>query len=204
MKAFYLFLPVLLLLAGCNSVLSDKAPKTFSTASNNGLVIGTLTFNEDVPKNDIYRFFYNAQSESKSFRRKNAGKIMIKARENNTRGFSGDFNNSKTYLFVIERQPGPYAFTEYNMLNHIGATGQVSFSKKFAIPFEVQSGKIAYMGEMEFFGKAEPTSARIVVSDQYSRDLPEFKKKFPQINWDDAANKTVKSGDTGEGMVEFK
>ena len=46
----------------CGSASSDKAPETFDATSDKGLAIGTITFESDMPKNDIYRFFYEASS----------------------------------------------------------------------------------------------------------------------------------------------
>ncbi|RZJ75644.1 MAG: hypothetical protein EOO45_04955 [Flavobacterium sp.] len=204
MKNIILCLPVLLLLLGCGAASSDTPPQNFSPQSEKGLIIGTITFDSDKPQYDIYRFFYNATSGDKKFKKRNAGKFIIKAREENVRGFNGDFNDKKTYLFVIEREPGSYAFDQYNYLTHIGPSGTVNSSKKFAIPFEIKKGEIGYVGELEFFGTAEPGSPRIIVSDKLSRDLFEFKKKFPEINWDSAANKTAKSGNTGDGMISFQ
>lgn len=194
---------MLMLFIACNTA-SHKAPETFAPTSSTGLAIGTLTFEGEKPVNDIYRFFYYPVSGDKKFIRRNDGKILIKAREGNEAAFNGDFNNKKTYLFVIEREPGNYAFTQYNYLNHIGPTGMVVTSKKFSIPFEVKKGEISYIGELTYNDKAEPGAPRIIVSGNFERDLPEFKKKFPSINWDIATDKTVRSGETGDGLVDFQ
>jgi hypothetical protein len=204
MKTRYLLFILSIIAVSCNSASGDTAPKAFSKESEKGLIIGTLTFDSDEPKNDIYRFFYYPESTDKKFKKQNDGKIMIKARVDGKRGFNGDFNDKKSYLFIIERDPGKYAFTEYNFLNHIGETGMVNYSSKFAIPFEVKKGEINYIGEITFHSYAEPGSPRITVSDNYSRDIQELKNKYSQIDWDNSHNKTVKSGDTGNGLVEFK
>lgn len=205
MRTLYLFLPLLFLAIGCNSALSDRAPETFTAASDKGLAIGTITFESDMPKNDIYRFFYEAASGDKKFNKRNAGKIMFKARnEKNERGYNGDFNNKQTYLFVIEREPGNYAFTQYNYLDHIGPTGMVNFSKQFSIPFEIKKGEIAYIGELSFNDLAEIGTPKLVVYGRFDRDLSEFKKKFPNIDWKIATDKTVKSGNNGGGIIDFR
>jgi hypothetical protein len=204
MKTLYKIIPFFLLFAACRSVPDTVAPQNFTAQSSNGLAIGTITFEGDKPVNDIYRFFYEATAGDKKFMKRNAGKIMIKAREGNDRAFTGDFNNKKTYLFVIDREPGNYAFTQYNYLDRIGATGMVSSSEKFAIPFQIQAGTISYIGEFTYNDKAIPGTPRIVVSDNMSRDLDEFRKKFPNINWDGTLNNTVKSGNTGKGIIDFR
>jgi len=200
----YLLLLISVVFFSCNTSKPDTAPERFDASSGKGLIIGTLTFDGDKPQNDIYRFFYEATSGDKKFKKRNEGKIMIKARENNVRAFTGDFNDKRTYLFVIEREPGTYAFTSYNYLNHIGNNGMVNYSTRYAIPFEVKKGQIQYIGEMEFMSNAIKGTPRIIVSDNSARDLAEFRKKFPQINWDNTINNTVKSGDTGDGLVEFR
>ena len=202
MKTLY-SLFALLLLAGCNSSSTATAPQSFSSSSEKGLAIGTITFEGDTPANDIYRFFYGPASGDKKFIKRNSGKVMMQSGRDNGRQFEGDFNNGKTFLFVIEAEPGNYAFTHYNYLDHIGPTGMVSTSRKFAIPFEVKKGEIAYIGEFTYKDKVDHGSPKIFISSAYSRDIPEFSRKFPGIRWQDAADKTVKSGDKGDGIIEF-
>lgn len=206
MKTVYrsLLLFTAIILTACSSASTDKAPETFTATSNNGLAIGTITFEGDTPVNDIYRFFYKAQSGDKKFMKRNAGKIIINGRANKESGFNGDFNNKKTYLYIIEREPGTYAFTQYNYLDHLGANGMVSSSKLFAIPFEIKKGEITYVGEMAYKDMAEKGTPRIFVADYYTRDLPEFKNKYPNIDWSKAINKTAKQGDNGGGIIDFR
>jgi hypothetical protein len=203
MKKIYFLLPLFAVILGCSSA-SDKAPESFSSSSEKGLAIGTITFEGDVPRNDIYRFFYNPVTTDKKVIKQNKGKIQILGRIDKKRAYSGDFNNSKSYLFVIEREPGNYAFTDYNVLNQIGPTGAVSFSPKFSIPFEIKKGEIAYIGEVTYIENAEKGTPKIIVANYMERDLTEFKKKFPKIPWNLTVDKTVKSGDTGGGMVDFR
>jgi hypothetical protein len=204
MKKIYLLL-AMIALAGCGSTSSDKIPETFGPESETGLAIGTITFEAEKPVNDIYRFFYEGTSDDAKFNKRNGNKIMIKARnEENEKAFSGDFANGHTYLFVIEAQPGTYAFTQYNYLDRIGPTGMVSSSKTFAIPYEVKKGEITYVGELSYNDLSEPGSPRLVVYDRYARDLEELAKKHPKIDWRKAVNKTAKAGNTGGGIVDFR
>lgn len=191
-------------MAGCSAAPSMDAPENFTASSQTGLAIGTITFEGDVPKNDIYRFFYSPVSADKKFTSKNDGKIQILGRVDDERKYSGDFNNGKTYLFAIEREPGQYAFTQYNYLTRKGPTGMVYSSNEFAIPFEVKKGEISYIGELTYIESAEKGTPRLIVTDFMTRDLPEFKQKFPNINWDTTVNKTPRSGNTGDGIVDFR
>jgi len=205
MKTSYFFIPLIaLVLTACSSAWADKAPQTFTASSETGLAVGTITFEGDTPVNDIYRFFYNAQSGDKKFIKRNSGKIVISGRENKAGGFNGDFNDKKSYLVVIEKEPGTYAFTQYSYLDHLGPTGMVSSSKNFTIPFEIKKGEITYFGEMAYKDMAEKGTPRIFVADYYSRDLQELKKKYPNIDWDKAVNKTAKQGDNGSGIIDFR
>lgn len=200
MKALYTLCGLLFILSGCNSASTADAPQSFSATSDKGLAIGTITFEGDKPVNDIYRFFYGPTSGDKKFVKRNSGKIMMKTGNGE---FTGDFNEAKTYLFVIEAEPGSYAFTQYNYLDHVGPTGTVSSSKKFAIPFEIKKGEIGYIGELTYKDKVEHGSPKIFVSGAYSRDINEFTRKFPGIEWSRTVDKTVKSGDKGGGIIEF-
>ncbi|PZR22493.1 MAG: hypothetical protein DI539_05345 [Flavobacterium psychrophilum] len=204
MKTLYI-LPVLLLIIGCKSASSDKPSGVFSATSENGLAVGTITFEGDVPRNDIYRFLYQPTSDDKKFIKKNEGKIEIKARDGKKRGFTGDFGEKKSYVFVIERAPGKYNFTQHTVLSGLGSMGNVNFSKLYGIPFEIKKGEITYLGELSYNDNALPGDPRIVVYDRYDRDLAELKKKYPNIDWKLASDKTPKSGNKGEGnIIDFR
>lgn len=204
MKFSHILFALFLLLVGCNAASTDVPAAGFTPSADKGIAIATITFEGDVPVNDIYRFFYNAQSGDKKFMRQNAGKVIINGRQNKEKGFNGDFNNKKSYLVVIEREPGSYAFTQYSYLDHLGSNGMVSSSKLFAIPFEIKKGEITYVGELDYKDLAEKGTPRIFVADYYTRDIPEFKKKYPAINWDSAINRTPKTGNNGEGIIDFR
>ncbi|KOS06142.1 hypothetical protein AM493_08935 [Flavobacterium akiainvivens] len=204
MKKQLIVLLAVLALAGCASKNGNAAPETFTATSANGLAIGTITFEGDVPMNDIYRFFYEGQTGDKKFNKQNADRIIINGRTDGKSVFNGDFNNKKTYLFVLEVKPGSYAFTKYNHLDHLGPQGMVTESKPFGIPFEVKAGAITYIGEMSYVDKAAKGEPKIFVADYFNRDLPEFKKKYPNIDWEKADNKTPKTGNKGENMVDFR
>lgn len=204
MKTLYI-LPLLLLIIGCKSASSDKPVDSFAASSENGLAIGTITFEVTAPKNDIYRFLYEPASDDKKFIKNNNGKVEIKARNGNKRAFSGDFANGQTYMFVIERAPGKYNFNQHTVLDGLGSMGNVNFSKKYGIPFEIKKGEITYLGELSYNDLAEPGAPRIVLYDRYDRDMAEFKKKYPNIDWKLATDKTPKSGNKGEGdIIDFR
>ncbi|MDV6168673.1 hypothetical protein R1T16_09575 [Flavobacterium sp. DG1-102-2] len=204
MKTSYLLLPLLALFVACGSASSDKAPEKFTSASENGLAVGTITFESATPKNDIYRFLYEPQSDDSKFVKKNDGKIEIKSRNGKKRGFTGDFANGQSYVFVIERAPGKYAFNQHTVLTGLGSMGQVNYSKKYAVPFEIKKGEITYLGELSYNDLSEPGTPRIVVYDRFDRDLNELKMKYPNIDWNAAIDKTAKSGNNGEGIIDFR
>lgn len=190
---------LLVLLVSCGA--KQETPGT--TQENKGIAVGSITFTANAPHNDIYRFFYAPVSGDKKFVRANSGKIEIKARENNQRAYTGDTNNKKTYLFVIEGAPGNYALNQYSYLDHIGYSGMVSSSKKFAIPFELKKDGVIYIGELNYNDDATPGTPRIKMVDNFDRDIAAAKSKFPTVKMDRAENKTVTSGDSGKGIVEF-
>jgi hypothetical protein len=202
-KTLILFISALVINA-CGTKAVSTNPESFSETSATGLAFGTITFEGDVPLNDIYRFFYEGQTADKKFNKRNSGKITINGRTDGKSIFNGDFNDKKTYLFVIEAQPGSYAFTKYNYLDHVGPQGMVSDSKPFAIPFDIKAGKMTYMGELNYIDKAVKGEPRIFVADYFTRDLPWFKQKYPKTDWQNAENKTPKTGNEGDGIVDFR
>lgn len=195
---------VILISCGGKEATTYASPIQLQPSPEKGLAIGTITFEGDVPVNEIYRFLYEATSGDKSFKKDNAGKIMIITRQKDQRAWKGDFGNSKTYLVVIEREAGNYAFITYSYLNRLGQTGQVGYNDKFAIPFEIKKGGITYFGELNYVDKAVKGTPRIFVADYFTRDIPEFEKKYPTINWNNTENQTPKKGDTGNGTVDFR
>lgn len=204
MKTLYI-LPLLLLIMGCKSTSVDKPVAAFSASSENGLAVGTITFESEAPKNDIYRFLYKPTSDDKKFIKKNEGKIEIKARNGKKRGFTGDFANGQSYTFVIERAPGKYNFFQHTVLSGLGSMGNVNFSKEYGIPFEIKKGEITYLGELSYNDLAQPGAPRIVVYGRFDRDLSELKKKYPNIDWKLASDKTPASGNKGEGdIINFR
>lgn len=205
MKKLFILIPAFLLLVSCGSNQTTEAsPVTIAPSAEKGLAVGTITFEADTPVNEIYRFFYNATSGDKKFQKANAGKIVITARQKEGKGFAGEFGNQKSYLVVIEREAGSYAFTQYTYLNRLGPTGEVSYSNPFSIPFDIKKGGITYFGELNYVDQAVKGTPRIFVADYFDRDMAEFKKKYPSLGWDSAENKTAKTGNTGEGTVDFR
>ena len=61
-----------------------------------------------------------------------------------------------------------------------------------------------YFGEITYVDKAVKGSPRIFVADYLQRDLEQFKTKYPNVLWENTENKTPKSGNTGEGTVDFR
>ncbi|MFP9113464.1 hypothetical protein ACLI1A_05950 [Flavobacterium sp. RHBU_3] len=195
---------IILISCGGKEATTYASPIQLQPSPEKGLAIGTITFEGDIPVNEIYRFFYEATSGDKSFKKENAGKIMIITRQKEQRGWKGDFDDTKTYLVVIEREAGNYAFTNYTYLNRLGPTGEVSYSDTFAIPFEIKKGGITYFGNLNYVDKVVKGEPRIFVADYFGKDLPQFEKKYPTINWNNTENQTPKKGDTGKGLVDFR
>ncbi len=204
MKRIFATLSLAIIVSCSSSKEVDPSPEKLTVAEQKGIAIGTITFEGDVPMNDIYRFFYNATSGDKKFQKANTGKIIIRGRNDNNKTFNGDFNNKHSYLFIIEREPGNYAFTQYSFLDHKGPTGAVSISKEFEIPFEIKKGEVSYVGELDYVDQAAKGSPRIFVADYQERDLEAFKKKYPDFNWNDIKNRVPKTGNTGEGIIDFR
>lgn len=203
MKKLFILFPILCFISSCSTRDTTGTPETIDNNPEMGMAIGTITFEGDRPVNDIYRFFYEPTKGDKKFIRKNKGKIEIKARVNNESAYNGDFNNSKTYLFVIQQLPGEYAFTQYNYLDRIGYTGMVYNSDEFSLPFTIQKNKVHYIGEFTYSENAAPGSPRLFIWDKFDRDRKEFLEKYSKYNWDNITNKTISKGDDGGGIISF-
>lgn len=167
------------LFQGC-ATRSLKSRVDFDPAtSENGLVVGSITFPTVQPLFNSYRPYLQGVSDkgdSKEFVILPEMTRMIK--------HNGELNNGKTYLFAIETAPGKYD------LNRIKVTSKGFMDrawgdavKDFSIPVEVKKGEITYIGEINFNEYGDDIKALLTLSDNFNRDIKGLTAKQPSVDW---------------------
>lgn len=102
----------------------------------------------------------------------------------------GDFKHipGRGRLFAIELSPGSYAFKGWSAMQ--GSYTTVTPTQPQEFVFNVEPGKVIYIGELEFqlifgkniFGVGILVDATQSVVDSYDRDIKVLSEKYPQID----------------------
>ena len=153
-------------------------------------------------------------------------KITLQVRNNET-GQRYQFERIASFLFgqndfelgsvhAHALPAGEYAITDFRIFHVIGMEYGTIESvwvspTEFSIPFSVAPKSTQYLGEWRclpkyhdgFFGK-EANGCRFAVSDQFGRDAPLLRAKYPETDWTKLTNATLKSGQVPPSVVEFR
>jgi|GEM_PF-994509 len=203
MKILLIILSAIFLI-GCASNPIKLAPQTYSSESNNGLIAGTISIIDGKPKFNSYDFYYREIGQKKQHR------ITIKPDQGGfTMVLKPDYSVGDTLVFqyLMEHAPGQYEFFNYSLFNNMGYIQSTKREKKgFSIPFEVESGKIAYLGDMVINTKEFKKNGTLVRwLDNSKRELMKFKKKFSRIDWSTFTNQTITGGEIeNQELIQFK
>ena len=158
--------------------------------TENGLIFGSITFPNNQMRFDNYNLLINYVTSDKKLRRKYSNKIRIDPTMFIGKHY-GELNGGKTYLFVIEQNPGQYdipnvKFTTFKLFDY---APQYNYVTGFSIPFAVIKGEITYIGEININEYSLKGEKVISITDQFDRDKNALKEKFTMVNW----NLAVKS-----------
>ncbi|GAB3717133.1 hypothetical protein [Flavobacterium koreense] len=157
----------------------------FDSSSKNGLLIGTITFIDQKPS---YNGYFLRLTDY------NRDEISIPV-NGLTPKHSGQLDNGRTYLFMIERAEGKYDIPFIRVFSNSGiqAFQSKGFVRGFSIPYNIEKGKISYLGNIIFddrIANQNPDSGDVIkIKDELFRDVETFKKYYPSINFD-----SIKSG----------
>lgn len=189
---------------GCASNPIKLAPQTYSIDSKNGVIAGTISIIDGRPKFNSYDFYY------RELRQKKQHRITIKPDQGGfTMVLKPDYSLGDTLVFqyIMEHPPGQYEFFNYSLFNNMGFIQTTKRERTgFSIPFQIQSGKIAYLGDMIINTKEfEKTGTLVKWLDNSERELVEFKKKFTNIDWSTFTNQTITEGEfENKELIKFQ
>ncbi len=193
MKIFVIL--IALTLTACGTV---NVKKDFSSNSlvNTGIVIGSIT--QKRSSSGHQGFSSGVSALSVSYINLGTGKRSTIQTDPWMLGSmsKGDFKNivGRGKLFVIELGPGKYAFDGWHATQGSYTSVTPTDPKKFT--FEVKSGEVTYIGELEFnlifgkniFGIGVLAGAEQTIADSYDRDIKVASEKYPNID----TNKIIK------------
>jgi hypothetical protein len=188
----------------CASNPINLAPQNYSSSSKNGLIVGTISIIDGRPKYNSYDFFYRELKQQKKHR------ITIKPDQGGfTMVLKPDYSIGDTLVFqyIVEHSPGQYEFFNYSLFNNMGYVQTTKREKKgFSIPFKVESGQIAYLGDMVINTKEfKKTGTLVKWIDNSNRELIKFNTKFKNIDWSTFTNQTITEGEVeNKKLIEFQ
>ncbi len=113
-------------------------------------------------------------------------------------------------LFAFSLPPGRYEFYDFRLA--AGNNVYWTAADEFSIPFTVEQGETAYLGEIRtiplrgknLFGITVPAGGYFEIGDLFKRDIPNLQSQFPDVNWAAPVNKVLREGDVPEGLVIFR
>jgi hypothetical protein len=167
------------------SGLSTEPMRFHKDYTENGLVVGSITFTNEKARFNSYFTYFHSLDSVKKISKENSRELQISPDQTWKVRHSGELNNGKTYLFAFERAPGKYEVSNIRLAT-VGMGGAVRDNQisNFSIPFEVKKGEITYIGEINLNEYAFKNDTLIRLKNNYDRDIKAIKVKQPTVNWD--------------------
>lgn len=181
----------IILVQSCAVSALQSEPMTFSKeTSQNGMLIGSITFPTEKPKFNGYFIRVSNINADEKIAKKNSTEIHISPEQIVRMKHKGQLDNGRTYLFAIERPEGKYEFPSVRLFTNSGfaALQRTNYSGSFSIPFDIKKGEITYVGNIIFNERAGENDTLVSYKNNYKRDIEEMKKIQPSVNWNQAIN----------------
>ena len=151
-----------------------KGKLNFDKSSEKGLLVGSVTFTS-YSKFDGY-FFRLTNNSSDEFQV--------------NRNLIGQLDRGTTHMFIIERPEGKNELCSVRLFHNSGFIA-AQYDLRiggFSIPYEIKKGEITYVGNIIFDEDAKKGTNPITYKNNFERDLIEFKKLQPEIDWTNVKN----------------
>lgn len=195
MKNFkFIFLLNIYILSNLGIAQTDLAgvPKRFhKDFTENGLIIGSITFPKEKARFNGYFIQIMYESETKT---KKIKEIHITPQQLWKMRHDGHLDNKRTYLFVVELPVGAYSISGIRLFSNSGiALLQRTYNKGgFSIPFDINKGELTYVGNILFNEYGVENDPIIQLQNNYERDITKLKELKPLIDWSKTVNYTEK------------
>lgn len=181
-----LLLACLALLAGCSTQPAQiSKEELMHLPAGNGLLIATYARPSPTERFSIENVYYRKLGQ------KTGGEIGINVLPYLPLAFDFQEPGSCGSLFIASLPAGDYEFYSFYVEHTVfGGQAYLRPAYEFSTPFKVEAGKACYIGELKMFRlrmpnrllgmPIKPDNVRLELSDQSSRDLALFKKKYPE------------------------
>lgn len=159
----------------CGTLPSISIPKSYTSKSQKGVIVGSIAFKNEKPIFNGYIFYYTG----KGFENITASKIVrIDPEQAFKMKFKPDFfdGDKAVYLFSIQEPEGDYNFATMRIVN-MGVATHSTVDIPIDISFNIEKGKVKYLGELYF----DLNQSGIQFSDERVRDLNKLNEKFPDL-----------------------
>lgn len=177
MRYISLLFLVVLTFSSCAVRPSRNIPTAATLGSNEGMIVGTISIEKSRPVYNSYYFHYNRMLEDSydTYEKKiwifSSQWLKVKHKPDYVDG------NKAVYLYSIKEVQGKYQFSLVRLHENGGSLYQKLYEKTMNFPFEIEKGKVKYLGELYL----DVRSPFIELNDKRERDLKYFKEKYPLL-----------------------
>lgn len=156
-----------------------------------GRVVGSVTFVNTKPKYEGYRVAFTSTSTDKKIARKNYNSINFST-DQMPKAFTGELERGQTYLFTCPMEIGDYNASSIVFIYSSGTYINYLTYSGFSIPFNVQKGKITYIGNIVVDESKMGQESFITLKNSYARDINAIRRTYPEVIWTRALNDTTR------------
>ena len=163
-------------LISCKSLPAENADAKVSEKKN-GMIVGTIAIENRRNIVTMHTFLYANDSIVQMIDEGLNPKFKWRENEITVSKRKGDFQEGDkwVYMFQILKPEGHYKFHSISLFLNSGYM-QSTQTMRIDIPFDVEPGKVKYLGEISLDVK----KGRVQLTDKIDRDRLKF-KKFPYI-----------------------
>jgi hypothetical protein len=166
---------LIIAIQSCATLPSQYIPKTFEPENENGMLIGSIAIKNEKPIFNGYMFYYTGTGIDRITPNK---MIRINPEQIVKMKFKPDIfvEDLAIYFFSIQEPPGSFSFSNFRIFEN-GGYIQSSADIPTDISFELQEGKVTYLGEIH----VDYNKGLIELRNQRERDLEILSEMFPNL-----------------------
>lgn len=175
----------------CAVAALSSEPMNFNRqTSQNGMLIGSITFPKEKAKFNGYFIRIAGKDIDEKKAKKNSTEIQISPEQIWKMKHKGQLENGLTYLFAIERPEGKYEIPSIRLFTNSGIAilQRTDYSGSFSIPFDIKKGEITYVGNIIFNEYVEKNDTLVKYKNNFERDIEAIKKIQPSVDWSKTIN----------------
>lgn len=162
-----------------------------------GRVVGSITFVNTKPVHEGYWLTFISQDPDPKIARRNSSSVTLGA-DNFERKFTGEVERGQTYIFTQELEVGSYDLSKMMFIHQQGLKQIFTTYYGFSIPFNVQKGKITYVGNVVVDESIMGQEYFISYKNSYARDINAIRRTYPEVIWTRALNDTTRKIEYGK------